>query len=209
MSKISNMKMKTLVANTKVKRQKGFSLPELIIVLLILAILCVLALPQVISARRAFRFSAIQRQVASSLKEARHEAMAQRTPVTFLYDDVNKRIVLHGGKFGTFGDAKNQSSELSGSGLDASSIIYGRPSGATTAPLADTATLTPIVSGTASITFEPDGSVPDSARNPQNNALFFYNSIYQDQMAFAVSVLGAGGRVKIWRYNAASNIYVE
>jgi prepilin-type N-terminal cleavage/methylation domain-containing protein len=36
-------------------RQKGFSLPELVIVLLVLAILVTLALPQIISSRRLFR----------------------------------------------------------------------------------------------------------------------------------------------------------
>jgi prepilin-type N-terminal cleavage/methylation domain-containing protein len=201
--------MKTLVINKKMKGQKGFSLPELVVVLLILAILVVLALPQVISSRRAFRFSGMQRQIAAALNEARQEAMAQRKAVTFLYDDADKKIIIHGGKFGAFGDAKNRTAELSGSGLEAGNIIYGRPGGAATSPLADTANLTPIASGTAAITFYPDGSVLDAANNPQNNALFFYNNIYQRDMAFAISVLGAGGRVKIWRYNKAINLYVE
>jgi len=201
--------MKTLVTNKKTNGQKGFSLPELAIVLLILAILAVLALPQLISSRRAFRFSTMQRQVAASLNEARQEAMAQRKAITFRYDNGNKKIIIHGGKYSALGDAKNQSVELSGSGLESVNIIYGRPSGATTSPLADTSNLTPIVSGAATITFYPDGSVLDAANNPQNNALFFYNKAQERDMAFAISVLGAGGRVKIWRYNKAINSYVE
>jgi prepilin-type N-terminal cleavage/methylation domain-containing protein len=201
--------MRTSVTNGKLKRQKGFSLPELIIVLLILAILAVLALPQVISARRAFRFSAMQRQIASTLKDARNEAMAQRTPITFLYDNLNKRIVLHGGKFGAYGDAKNLKSDLAGSGLEAGKIVYGRPSGVPNRALADTSNLTPLVSETASITFQPDGSVLDAAQVPKNHALFFYNNVARNEMAFAVSVLGAGGRVKVWRLNKAGNLYVE
>jgi len=201
--------MKTLDTKKKLSSQKGFSLPELLVVLLILAILIVLALPQVISSRRAFRFSGMKRQVAASLNETRHEAMSQRVPITFHYDDAGKRIVIHGGRFGAFGDSKNQKTELSGSGLEAENLIYGRPSGATSAALADTANLTPIVSGAAAMTFYPDGSILDAAGHPQNNALFFYNNLSRDDMAFAVSILGAGGRVKIWRYNKAINLYVE
>ncbi|HLM59280.1 MAG TPA: hypothetical protein VK308_00620, partial [Pyrinomonadaceae bacterium] len=117
--------------------------------------------------------------------------------------------VIHGGRFGAFGDAKNQSVQLAGSGLDANDIIYGRPSGATTTALSDTSNLTAITAGAAAITFQPDGSVVDAANNPQNNALFFYNRIQASDMAFAISVLGAGGRVKIWRYNKNINLYVE
>jgi len=135
--------------------------------------------------------------------------MSQRKPITFHYSNTDKKIVVHGGKFGVLGDAKNQSFELSGSGLAAGDIIYGRPNGATTAALADTSNLTPPVNDVVNITFQPDGSVVDAADHPQNNALFFYNRIYPNDMAFAISVLGAGGRVKIWRYNQNTYSYVE
>jgi len=201
--------MKASTEKKLAKGQRGFSMPELIVVLLIIAILVVLALPQVISSRRAFSFSAIKRQVATTLNAARQEAMSQRSPITVRYSDADKKIVVYGGRFGAVGDAKNQTFQLAGSGLMAGDIIYGRPSGATTAALADTSNLTPPVAGVADITFEPDGSVVNAANHPQNNALFFYNRIYPGDMAFAISVLGAGGRVKIWRYNQNTNSYVE
>ena len=201
--------MKEAVKNRTFKGQTGFSLPELIVVLLIVAILVVLALPQVISSRRALRFSGLQRQVATSLREARQEAMTQKKPITISYEDAEKKIVTHGGKFGAFGDPNNLSVELAGSGLEQDTLIYGRPPGASGSALADTANITPLAGNSAVITFHPDGSVLDAVDLPQNNALFFYNSIYPDDMAFAVSVLGAGGRVKVWRYNKGSNLYVE
>ena len=96
-------KMKTHVSTLnrqlKLKKQNGFSLPELIVVLLVVAIILVLALPQVISSRRLFRFSGIQRQIATSLREARQEAMAQRKPVTFRFDNTSKYTVTYGGDF--------------------------------------------------------------------------------------------------------------
>lgn len=193
----------------KINEQKGFSLPEMMIVLLVISILIVLALPQIISSRRLFRFSGVQRIVAASLTEARQHAMSQRTPVTVRYDDTNKKIIIHGGDFGVLGDAKNRSVELTGSGLESNELVYGRPGGAPTSALADTANITALTSGEAVITFQADGSVIDAANNPQNNALFFYDANYPNEMAFAVSVLGAGGRVKIWRFNPNSNLYVE
>ncbi len=135
--------------------------------------------------------------------------MSQRLPITVRYNDGTKKIILHGGKFGALGDSNNQSIELTGSGLSAGDIVYGRPSGATTAALADTANLTPITANSVTITFYPDGSVLDAANLPKNSALFFYNRLHPSDMAFAISVLGAGGRVKVWRYNKNSNIYVE
>lgn len=189
--------------------QKGFSLPELVIVLLILAILVTLALPQIISSRRLFRFSGMQRQVAASLRDARQEAMGQRTPVTFRYDNSAKEIKIHGGKYGTAGDAKNLVIQMSGSGLDPGDILYGRPAGVPSAALGDGTNLSDLTSNILEVTFQADGSVIDAGGNPQNRTMFFYHRKHAKETAFAVSVLGAGGRVKTWRYNAQTNSYVE
>lgn len=205
------MKVQYLTPNKKdtFQKQKGFSLPELIIVLLVAAIILVLALPQIISSRRLFRFSGLQRQVATSLREARQEAMSQRKPVTFRYDNANKRIVTYGGDFGALGDAKNRVAALAGSGVESNDVVYGRPTGVPTSALSDTTNQTNLSSNAVEITFQSDGSVLDAGNNPQNNALFFYHDKYRLDTAFAVSVLGAGGRIKVWRYSRGVNQYVE
>jgi len=190
-------------------RQSGFSLPELVVVLLVASILLVLALPQIISSRRLFRFTGLQRQFATSLREARQEAMSQRKIITFRFDNTSKRIVIYGGQFGASGDAKNVIYELSGSGVEANDIKYGRPTGVPTAALSDTTNMTALTSNAVEITFQPDGSVLDSSNNPQNNAIFLYHDKYRLDTAFAVSILGAGGRVKVWRYSQGVNVYVE
>ncbi len=197
------------VKEDQLKKQKGFSIPELIIVLLVAAIILVLALPQILSSRRLFRFSGMQRQVATSLREARQEAMSQRKPVTFRYDNTNKRIVTYGGSFGALGDPKNIAIELTGSGVEFDDVKYGRPTGVPASALSDTTNLTNLSSNAVEITFQVDGSVIDASNNPQNQALFFYHDKYRLDTAFAVSVLGAGGRVKVWRYSQGVNAYVE
>ena len=193
----------------KLKKQRGFSIPELIVVLLVLAIIVVLALPQILSSRRLFRFSGLQRQVATSLREARQEAMSQRKPITFRYDNANKTVAVYGGNFGALGDAKNKIMQLAGSGIESVDVKYGRPTGVPTSALSDTTNLTNLSSNAVEITFQLDGSVIDASNNPQNQALFFYHDKYRLETAFAVSVLGAGGRIKVWRYSQGVNAYVE
>lgn len=201
------MRIETIKA--KFQGQKGFSLPELLIVLLVLSILVTLALPNIISARRLFRFSAMQRQIASSLRDAREEAIGQRTPVTFRYDHNTKEIRYYGGKFGASGDSKNFKLQMSGSGLDPAEIIYGRPTGVSTTALGDGTNLTSLSSNALEITFQADGSVIDASKNPKNYTMFFYMSKNPKETAFAISVLGAGGRAKAWRYNLQTDKYVE
>lgn len=191
------------------RNSKGFSIPELLIVLLVGAIILVLALPQLISSRRLMKFSAMQKQVAASLIEARQEAMSQRRAVTYAYDDRNKQIIIYGGSFGVFGDVKNKLHNLTGFGVEAGDIRYGRPGGVSSAALNDTTNLTSLTRSLVEITFQPDGSVIDASNNPQNNALFFYHNKYRRDAAFAVSILGAGGRIKSWRYSKGVNAYVE
>jgi prepilin-type N-terminal cleavage/methylation domain-containing protein len=203
------MKNTRINQKTTLQRQRGVSLPELVIVFFIIAILVVLALPQLISSRRALRFSGMQRQLVSSLREARQEAMSQRTAITFRYDDTNKKFVIYGGSFGTPGNTKNREISIAGEGLQPGEVIYGRPAGAPVSALADSATLTTLSTGAVEIKFQPDGSVVDASDVPINKALFFYNSKNPAGTAFAVSVLGAGGRAKIWRYSQGVNAYVE
>ncbi len=190
-------------------KQNGFSLVELLIVVLVVSIIAVLALPQIMSSRRLFRFAGVQKQVVNVLREARQHALSQRKPITFRYDNANKRIIFFGGTFGVAGDANNQIIELAGNGVTADELIYGRPTGVSSAALGDGTNLTTLTANVVDIAFQTDGSVVDSSNNPINKALFFYDTNTPNDTAFAVSILGAGGRAKLWRYSSNVNVYVE
>jgi type II secretory pathway pseudopilin PulG len=111
---------------------------------------------------------------------------------------------------------------LTQGGLTASEITYGIPSGAQLpagAPvipvtaLGDTIVMTPLTpvgaGGKLNITFQNDGSVINAAGLPLDRAMFFFNNRAAQATASAVSVVGASGRVKVWRYKLNGNSYVE
>ncbi|MEZ5307318.1 MAG: prepilin-type N-terminal cleavage/methylation domain-containing protein [Pyrinomonadaceae bacterium] len=195
--------------NLTARQEKGFSVPELMIVLIVAAIILVLALPQIITSRRLFMFASAQREITTYVREARQRAMSERKPITFRYDNSSKRITVFGGSLGVLGGGNNHILELSGMGLSPADIVYGRPSGASVAALGDGTNITTLTGNAIEITFQGDGAVLDGSDNPVDNAIFFYHALYPADTAFGVSVLGSNGRVKVWKYSGGVNAYVE
>ena len=210
----------------------GRSIVETLMVVTIAAILGAVAVPQLISARRLMRSAALPREVVAQLRFAKQQAMSQRQAFTFQYDDSTKQIKIidhnnNGNATAScnvlgkdiVGDSSYPNTAcsttalivpLGGGPVPAADISIGVPSaisGAST--LDDTTTPTSLVSNKLNITFQPDGSVIDAAGNPINRTLFLYNNRVPTQTAVAISVLGAAGRVKIWRYSSSVNKYAE
>lgn len=112
---------------------------------------------------------------------------------------------------------------LTQGGLSASEIVYGIPAGSPPLPagapvipvtkLDDNILMTPLTpagaGGKLTITFQADGSVVDAVGIPLDRAMFLFNNVAAQATASAISVAGASGRVKVWRYNPNGNKYVE
>jgi prepilin-type N-terminal cleavage/methylation domain-containing protein len=112
---------------------------------------------------------------------------------------------------------------LTQGGLIAGEITYGIPAGSPPLPagapvipvtrLDDNILMTPLTpvgaGGKLNITFQADGSVIDAAGIPLDHAMFLFNSVNAQTTAAAISVVGASGRVKIWRYTLNGNHYAE
>jgi Tfp pilus assembly protein FimT len=223
--------------NTKTNLQasEGFSAVELLIVVVLVGITTALAIPQLVSQRRLMRSVGASKQIAAQMRYARQQAMSQRQAITFQYDDTVKQIKIidsnvtgigADGIYGTADDAVNLAGypnsagssvattvPLASAGLASSELNYGIPTSPAlpTTALGDGVTKTDI-SGTGNklnITFQPDGSVRDSSGNYVNFALYIYNNSMPSATASAISVLGATGRVKIWRYDPSANKYQE
>jgi hypothetical protein len=69
--------------------------------------------------------------------------------------------------------------------------------------------MTGLTNNQLNVTFQPDGSVIDAAGNPVGVAMFIYNNRAARGTASAISVMGASGRIKIWRYDLSANLYTE
>jgi Tfp pilus assembly protein FimT len=207
---------------------------EMLAVVAIGTILTSVAIPQMISARRLIRSTALPRQVETQLRLAKQLAMSQRQAFTFQYDDSTKQITIfdhNNVNPSNPGSSCNLSGTLiltatgfpstacttvyvtiplaGGGGLPTSEVSYGIPAAISNGTLGDNTTLTALSSGKITVTFQSDGSVVDTNGNPVNRSLFFYNNQVPTQTAAAVSVLGAAGRVKVWRYNVSGSKYDE
>ena len=214
------------------RSQSGRSVIEMLTVVAIAALLTAMAVPQLINARRLVRSTTLTREIASQLRFTRQQAMTQRQAFTFQYDNSTKTIKIfdhNNNNNATVACNMAGTAVLSASGfpntacsttaltvplatgsLAAADLTYGIPSGINAnTPLDDGNTMTALTGTVVNITFQPDGTVQDAAGNYAKPTLFFYNAQVPTQTAAAVSVLGAAGRIKVWRYSTSASKYAE
>ena len=224
-SKLSGRRLGVCVfRRRKASRSRGVSLVELLLVLALIVIVAGISLPSLVSSRRLIRSSAVPRQILTEMRLARQQAMTQRRAITVQYDDQNKRLVVinhrasgaallaAAGYPQTAGSVQERVVSLSDSGINTGDLTYGIPNAlpsTANAALDDGVSMTGLTNNQLNVTFQPNGSVVNAAGMPANMALFIYNNKAPEDTACAVSVLGAAGRVKIWKYNRDAEKYVE
>lgn len=217
--------MKAQVATRKGhgrRSESGTSMVEILAVVAIASILTAVAVPQVISARRLIRSASLPREIATQLRFTRQQAMSQRQAFTFQYDNALKTITIidhqaAGAPVLALPGYPNTAASVTvlsipvagGGGLPTAEVSFGVPAGISATTLGDNTTPTALVSNKINITFQPNGTVVDANGNTINRTLFFYNNVVPNQTACAISVLGAAGRIKIWRYSTSANQYAE
>lgn len=206
----------------RARAARGHSLIEMLIVVALIGILTSLALPELLVQRRLSRSVAVTREIMAGLRHTRQLAMSQRQAITFQYNNTTKQVSIidHNSNLGaallldpsypnTAGSQLVSATPLAADPALSSEITYGIPTGAPAGALADGISMTALFNSQINITFQPDGSVIDAAGNPVGRAMFIYNNRAAQATAAAISVIGASGRVKIWRYDAVANVYAE
>lgn len=213
---------------------RGFSLVELLIVMTLMAIISAIALPRLLNSSRFIGSAGIPRELATYLRFARQEAVSQKVVVTCRYNNQDKTISIinHRERGITYDPNTDSMVTLPGNpapsadqvtdmtiervplarpGVPSGDITLGRVDGnPATAALDDgTQMVTLSASNQINITFQPDGSIVNAQNVPINRTLFLYNQQIQKESAFAVSVLGTTGRVKLWRFDSNANKYYE
>lgn len=218
------------------REAKGYSIVEMLACVVIIMIIGTMALPQLHSARRHLRNAGFSREVTTQLRYARQRAISGQRAVTFQFDDSAKTInvidhgdvnpavpvanrglawkdlMSHANYPNTPNSSVVRSVSLDAIGIPAGEFVYGIPSLASLGnnnKLGDDTSYSPLVSGKLNITFQSDGSVVNSSNRPTSKVICFYNQHNPHESAVAISVLGAAGRVKIWRYNNSANKYAE
>ncbi len=201
---------------------KGYSIIETLIVMALIGVMSALAIPQLISERRLTRSVGVTREILSQMRLARQLAMSQRQAFTFQYNNTTKQISIidHNSNLGpglftdpaypnTANSTILSTTPLAAGGLDSSEITYGIPTGLPTVALGDGIGMTALTNNELNVTFQPDGSVVDATGNPAGMAMFIYNNRAWRGTASAISIMGASGRIKIWRYDRSANLYTE
>ena len=222
----------------KRRSESGRSMIEIAIVVALIAIVSAIAVPPLISARRMHRAAGMGREVLTQIRYARQLALSKRKAITLQYDDATKQITIiqhekiydpdgvpnsgdetrvgtrvlsDTGYPMTTGAIVLRTIPLAASGSPVGDITFGKPANASANALGDGTNMPSPVPNPlfVRITFQPDGSVIDSTGSVSNNVIFLYNSKDPNNTAFAVSVLGAAGRAKLWRYSSSATTYSE
>lgn len=229
--------MKLAIARTDANKltrgsESGRSVIETLVVIAIASLLASVALPQLMSARRLMRSATLAREMTAQMRYARQQAMSQRQAVTFQYDNSTKTVTILDHNNTNNANAGCNMTGLqvlsaagypntactttaltvplaTGAGLPASDLSYGIPTGISTTPLDDGNTMTALSGTVVNITFQSDGTVLDATGNYANPTMFFYNNQAPSQTASAISILGAAGRIKVWRYSTSASKYAE
>lgn len=182
------------------REQKGFSIIELMMVILIMSVIIALAMPSALNSARAYRLHADASGIASQLNIARFRATSQYTPYRMNFDTTNNLWTmdrLNGGY-------ASPTAELSPVTLSTNiTFVTTDPFTAKPGTVSNTAMSTAINFNTRGLPVDATSTPPGM---PTANSVVYLKN--ENGLYDAVTV-SLGGQVAVWTYSRATSKWVE
>jgi Tfp pilus assembly protein FimT len=186
---------------------KGFSIVELLVVLLIMMIVSAIAVPQVVATLRSYQVSSAASQVADAVKFARFEAIRRNSTTSFLASPLGARWAVGTDSNGNAAlDVSERQYEVVGNVtlLPAASV----PTSVTLPAALNVPAITVISANAAikTIAFDPRGAVnfPASAGGVATVYVLYLGPVYLTTQDYRAVVVMPSGITQIWAGNALS-----
>jgi prepilin-type N-terminal cleavage/methylation domain-containing protein len=174
--------------------ERGFSLPELMLTIGIIAVISAIAVVQFGTAQQSIKGDGTMRVVLTQINTARELAISQRRNMEIRAAGLNGlQIVRQDVPSGT---------TIIGTVLFESNAQYVLPGGVPDTPDGFGRTKAFDFGSATSVLFSSDGTCIDQTGNPVNGTIFV-GIPGQPLSARAITVLGGTGRVRAYRWNGA------
>ena len=189
------------------RHARGFSLVEVLVVLLIIMIVSAIAVPQVVATLRSYQVSAAASQVADAIKFTRFEAIRRNSNMSFLASPLGAKWAVGTDSNGnTTLDVSERQYEITGNIplLNAAGVpTSGTLAGALNVPAI---TVLSASAATKTIAFDPRGAVnfAASAGGVATVYVFYVAPVYQSTQDYRAVVVMPSGITQIWAGNATS-----
>ena len=189
----------------KSRHARGFSLVELLVVLVIIMIVSGMAVPQVVNTLRSYQVSSAASQVADAIKFSRFEAIRRNSNTSFLASPLGTRWALGTDSNGNGAlDVSERQYDMSGNMtlLTAAAV----PTSGTLAAALNVGAVT-VLSGNAAvqaIAFDPRGAVnfAASAGGVATVYVFYVGPAFQSTQDYRAVVVMPSGITQVWTGSA-------
>jgi prepilin-type N-terminal cleavage/methylation domain-containing protein len=189
----------------KSRHDRGFSMVELLVVLLIIMIVSGIAVPQIVATLRSYQVSSAASQIADAIKFSRFEAIRRNSNTSFLASPLGTRWAVGTDSNGNAAlDVSERQYDMSGNMtlLTAAAV----PTSGTLAAALNVPAVT-VLSGNAAvqaIAFDPRGAVnfAASAGGVITVYVFYVGPAFQSTQDYRAVVVMPSGITQVWTGNA-------
>jgi type IV fimbrial biogenesis protein FimT len=191
----------------KSRHARGFSMVELLVVVLIIMVISGIALPQITRTLRTYQISSAANQLVDAIKFSRFEAIRHNTTMNFLasWSGVRWSVGTDSNGDGTLQTSERQY-DIAGN------VTLLTAAGVPSSAALPAALIVPnitVLSGNAAtqtIAFDPRGAVnfPASAGGATTVYVFYVGPVTQSTQDYRAVVVMPSGITQVWAGNASS-----